>query len=103
MLSNDFDISTTEKREVLKQTIEKKMVVCECCGENIAPAEQILWVAKRLGAIAFSNASLMLFYLGSLNLAFKEKPSLREEQGYDRSNRIKLICPKCRRKIVFKS
>jgi hydrogenase-4 component H len=103
MLSNDFDISTTEKREDLKQTIEKEMAVCECCGENIAAAEHILWVAKRLGSFVFSNASLMLFYLKNLGLISQDKPSLKEEQEFSRTDRIKLICPKCRREAVFKS
>jgi hydrogenase-4 component H len=103
MLSNDFDLSTTEKRTDLKQTIEKQMLVCECCGENIAPYEHLLWVARRLGPLVFSNASLMLFYLKDLDLALKEKSSPMEDRDLNRSDRIKVLCPKCRREAVLKS
>ena len=103
MLSNDFDLSTTEKRTDLKQTIEKEMLVCECCGENIVPYEHVLWVAKKLGPLVFSNASLMLFYLKNLDLALKEKSSPMEDRDLSRSDRIKVLCPKCRREAVLKS
>jgi len=103
MLSQEFDLATTEKREDLKQRIEKKLVFCNCCGEIIAPYDQILWVAKKIGPLSFSNASLMLFYLKNLNLVLKEEPSLKEELEFMRTDRIKLLCPRCRREAVFKS
>lgn len=101
MLSNEFDLATTGKRSDLRQTIEKEIAVCDCCGENIAPYDQILWVAKRLGPLRFSNASLMLFYLRNLDLASKEESLPKEE--FMRSDRIKILCPRCRREAVLKS
>jgi formate hydrogenlyase subunit 6/NADH:ubiquinone oxidoreductase subunit I len=104
ILSAEFDLATTGKREELKQEIEKELVLCECCGELIAPKDQILWVAKKLGPLTFTNASLMLFYLKNLNLVLKEeKPSPKEEQEFLRSDRIKILCPRCRRQAVLKS
>ncbi|MDD5166575.1 MAG: 4Fe-4S dicluster domain-containing protein [Candidatus Omnitrophica bacterium] len=102
MLSREFDLATTGKREELKQTIEKELFVCECCGEHIAPKEQILWVAKRLGPLTFSNATLMLFYLMNLNLASGEKNPPKGGE-FLRSDRIKILCPRCRREAVIKS
>ncbi len=103
MLSNEFDISTTGKREELKQQIEKEFVTCSCCGENIAPRDQILWVAKKLGSLIFSNASLMLFYLRNLDLAHKDLPISKDNQELRRTDRIKVLCPRCRREAVLKS
>jgi len=103
MLSREFDLATTEKREDLKQTIEKELLLCECFGEIIAPYEQILWVAKRLGPLCFSNTSLMLFYLKNLNLAQEEKLLPKEEMGFFRADRIKILCPSCRREAVINS
>jgi hydrogenase-4 component H len=103
MLSNEFDLATTEKREDLKQQIEKDLVICECCKEIIAPYDQILWVAKRLGPLCFSNASIMLFYLRNIQLALKEGTSPKEEREFMRSDRIKILCPRCRREAVIKS
>ncbi|MBU3958789.1 MAG: 4Fe-4S binding protein [Candidatus Omnitrophica bacterium] len=108
VLSQEFDLATTEKREDLNQKIEKKLILCQGCGEVIAPADQILWVAKRLGPLCYANASLMLFYLRSLDLTLsaaveKEKFPPKEELEFMRSDRIKILCPRCRRQAVLKS
>jgi len=103
MLSQEFDFATTEKREDLKQVIEKEFVICECCNEPIVPYDQYLWLAERLGPLCFSNSSLMLFYLKMLNLSVKEKIQEKKESGFLRSDRIKILCPRCRREAVIKS
>ena len=103
VLSGEFDLATTGKRSELKQTIEKEFAVCDCCGENIVPQDQILWVAQKIGPLCFSNPSLILFYLRVLNLASKEKFSPKEELEFLRSDRIKILCPRCRREAVIKS
>jgi hydrogenase-4 component H len=103
ILSQEFDLATTGKREELKQVIEKELVLCECCGEIIAPYDQILWVAKRLGPLTFTNASLMLLYLRNLDLALKEENTPQKQAELQRADRVKLLCPKCRREAVIKS
>jgi len=103
ILSNEFDLATTEDRSALKQEIKKDLVLCQCCGEVIAPREQVLWVAKKLGPLIFSNATLMLSYLQQLNLALKEKLLTEQDDEFSRSERIKILCPRCRRQVVLKS
>ena len=117
-LSRDFDLATLGRREDLRDSIEKELVLCDCCGEVLAPYDQILWVAKRLGPLTFSNASLMLFYLrnfpavagsrpilnaGRENLTIKEKSLPKEEEEFRRPDRIKILCPRCRREAILKS
>lgn len=104
-LSRDFDLATLGNRRELDETIEKELVLCEYCREIIAPYDQILWVAKKIGPLIFTNASLMLFYLRNYNLASKEEPRNQEKEdtGFMRSDRIKVICPRCRRQAVLKS
>jgi hydrogenase-4 component H len=103
ILSNEFDLATTGKRDELKQTIEKELAVCNCCGENIVPLDHILWVARKIGPLCFSNASLILFYLRLLSLASKEEFPQKKELEFTRSDRIKILCPRCRREAVIKS
>ncbi|OGX14757.1 MAG: hypothetical protein A2166_05580 [Omnitrophica WOR_2 bacterium RBG_13_41_10] len=103
MLSQEFDLATTGKREDLKQEIKKELLLCECCQEVIAPYDQILWVAKKLGPLCFSNTSLMVSYLKELTLTLEEKPSPKEKCEFMRSDRIKILCPRCRREAVLKS
>lgn len=104
ILSQEFDFSTTDKREDLKQEIEKEFVLCECCGEPVLPRDQFFWVADRLGPLVFSNSSLLLFYLRTFGLALKETFSVKkEETELSRSDRVKVLCPRCRREAVIKS
>lgn len=103
VLSQEFDFATTEKRGDLKQEIEKELLTCDACGDAIVPPEQFSWVAQRLGPLAFSNSSLMLFYLKVLSLALKAKPVAKQELEFNRSDRIKILCPRCRRQAVIKS
>lgn len=103
VLSQEFDLATTEKREDLKQQIEKELIICECCGELIAPRDQVIWVAKRLGPLIFSNASLMLFYLNNLSPSAKEEKTASDAEELKRADRIKILCPRCRREAVVKS
>lgn len=103
ILSQEFDLATTGKREDLKQTIEKELILCECCGEPVAPYEQYVWVAKRLGPLTFANSSLLLFYLRTFSLALKGKSPSKKEAESTRSGRIKILCPRCRREAVIKS
>ena len=101
-LSNEFDLATLSNREEVKSTVEKELVVCQCCGENIAPREHILWVAKKLGPQSLSNTSLMLFNLQSKFLA-KQKDSKVSKENLLRADRIRVLCPRCRREVVIKS
>lgn len=103
VLSNEFDLATLGKREELKQTIEKELAVCDCCGGHTVPYAQIFWVARKLGPLSFSNASLMLFYLKELDLALKIKYPPKKELEFLRSDRIKVLCPRCRREAAVKS
>ena len=104
VLSREFDLATTEKRQDLKQSIEKELILCECCGEAIIPFDQYTWVANRLGPLVFSNASLLLFYLRSVGLAVKTRFNTKAKGvPLNRASRIKILCPSCRREAVLKS
>jgi hydrogenase-4 component H len=103
MLSQKFDLATTEKRQDLIQAIDKELLLCDCCSEIIAPYDQIMWVARRLGPLCFSNASLILFYLRHLDLALPDMPPEKEKEGLRRPDRVRILCPRCRRETVLKS
>ena len=103
VLSQEFDFATTDERTELKQEIEKELVLCGDCGEVIAPYEQILWVARKLGPLTFSNPSLMLFYLKSQKLSSGDSENKPEDKELLRADRIRILCPRCRRQVVIKS
>ena len=104
VLSQEFDLATTGKREELKQTIDKELYLCETCGAVVAPCDQILWVAKKIGPLAFSNPGLILFNFRGLSSSdAKDQPAVREVYEFSRKDRFKILCPLCRREAVFKS
>ena len=103
VLSREFEMSTTEKREELLENIERELVLCDCCHKTVAPRDQLLWVASRIGPLCFSNASLMLFFLETLGLGLKKGRKAQEGSEPDRSDRIRVLCPACRREAVLKS
>lgn len=115
ILSHKFDLATTEKRQDLKQEIQKDLVICSGCKEIIAPYDQIIWVAKKIGPLMFSNPSLMLFYLNDQKLSSgeAEAPAQEEkefqpvptpkESDWGRADRMRILCPRCLRLAVIKS
>jgi len=103
VLSREFDFATTENRNDLKQSIEKDFIYCECCKEAIIPVDQYGWVAQRLGPLCFSNASLLLFYLRLQGLSLEESQKSKKEGNYLRADRVKVLCPACRRKASLVS
>ncbi|MFH1655652.1 MAG: 4Fe-4S dicluster domain-containing protein [Candidatus Omnitrophota bacterium] len=102
-LTQEFDLAVLENRRQLVSTVDKELVLCECCNEIIAPKDQIVWVAKRLGPLTFSNASLMLFYLKEMSLSNSDKMPALKEHSLNRADRIRVLCPKCRREAILKS
>jgi len=101
-LTPEFDLACIKERGQV-QKIEKELVLCESCKDIVAPVDQLLWVTKKLGTLSFSNTSLILLYLRKLNLSLSKKPSPKEKSQLLRSDRIKVLCPKCRREAVLKS
>ena len=102
ILSQEFDLATTGRREELRQKISKDLVVCRDCGEVIGPYDQLKWVARKLGPLGFSNTTLLLFYLQNQDLVLKDSAQ-QGDTDFARSDRIKIICPRCRREAVLKS
>lgn len=99
-LSCEFDISTTEKREELYQIIEKELILCECCKEIIACRDHIVWTIKKIGPLYPSNTTLIAFQQETLGICDSLS---RDTKEVLRSDRFRILCPRCRREVVFTS
>jgi len=96
--THDYDLATFDRAEV-RETVEKELVLCEVCGEVVGAKEHLLWVARKLGAKAYANPTLILIAEEGFAPAVKESP--RPKGGAsDRADLMRVLCPKCRREIL---
>jgi hydrogenase-4 component H len=77
---------------------EKSLAICEACGAMIACDDHLSFVRDRLGAKAFANPNLLL----ATQQKFTELIPATIKDRLRREDYLKLVCPKCRHKIVVK-
>jgi formate hydrogenlyase subunit 6/NADH:ubiquinone oxidoreductase subunit I len=99
MLSHDFDLACFD-RKACEENISHELVICGECNEIVGTRKQILWIAAKLGPLAYSNPTLFLAYLGNLKLA--NEHSRVETVEIARTDRFNALCPKCKREVVIK-
>lgn len=85
--------------EDFEERVEKELVMCEICGEILAPAGQLRWLAERLGPASFANPTLMVF--SGQRLGYVEPGVRSQSESVLRSDRMALQCPKCRRSTAL--
>jgi hydrogenase-4 component H len=96
-LTNEFDCVGFAPED-FEERVEKELLLCELCGSVIAPADQIHWLVRRLGSLAYANPTLMMFRGRELGLV---EQGVRSQGGeLPRGDRLELQCPKCRRKTA---
>lgn len=97
ILSNEYSFSYMDKNDKsILEHIEKELVLCEICGEIIAPRDHLNWVKNRLGAKAYAHPN---FLLETQREFFEVEPS-EPKSRIRREDQIKEVCPKCRQKVV---
>ena len=93
-LTNEF-IEVGFRPEDFEERVEKELFLCEICGERLAPVDQLRWLVRRLGPLAFTNPTLML--MAGRDLSVVEEPVNREGPTVQRADRLRIQCPRCRR------
>ena len=93
--TTEFDMAGFDRSKMTSSTDEKELALCESCGDVITAKAHLEWLARRLGPLAFSNPTLFIASLESLGFA---DDVVSAAKGYvHRSDRIKVLCAKCRR------
>ena len=85
--------------EDFEERVEKDLLLCELCGAVLAPVDQIRWLVRRLGPLAYANPTLLMFHGRDLGLIDEGVKS--EDDTVLRSDRLTLQCPRCRRETAF--
>ncbi len=98
-LSKNFILSVADVKEpAVYNAVEKSLAICEACGAMIACDDHLSFVRDRLGAKAFANPNLLL----ATQQKFTELIPATIKDRLRREDYLKLVCPKCRHKIVVK-
>lgn len=81
--------------EDFEERVEKTLCFCETCGNILAPVDQLRWLARRLGPLAYAQPALMLQQ--GMDLGVVEAPVPPSPDGVQRADRLRIQCPRCRR------
>jgi len=97
-LSNEWELSCFDRRHC-QESIEKELLLCEICGEVIGCKDHMIWIAEELGELTYSNPTLYMTRLKELGISDDEVKSAVDISS--RSDRMKIICARCRRKTTL--
>lgn len=81
-----------------EERIEKELVMCEICGDLVAPADQLYWLAEKLGPASFANPTLAMF--SGQRLGYVEEGVKNPSESTLRADRMAIQCPRCKRKTA---
>ena len=96
-LSSEFDTAVFDRNQAI-ESVEKELFFCEACGCIVGTKEHLLWVAKKLGPLAYSSPTAYLSALKKMKLAYLK---VEKRDFLTRQDRIKILCPKCRREVTL--
>jgi len=97
-LSNDWELSMFDRKECA-ESIDKELLLCDCCGEVLACKDHLLWIAKEIGELSYSNPTIYMTRLKELGLSDQDVKASQEYAS--RSDRMKVLCARCRRKTTL--
>jgi len=97
-LTTDWELSFFDRSQAQEQ-IEKELQLCEVCGDPIACKDHLKWISQKLGELTYSSPTLYLSRLKALGIVDENIVSALKDQG--RSDRVKILCARCRRETTF--
>jgi len=96
-----YDLATFD-RTTCVTTLDKELLLCEKCGEVVGALDHVKWVAAKAGAKAYASTNLALTLerdLASGELPVTPAPAEPGHPG--RTDIMRILCPHCRREVVF--
>jgi len=97
-LTKEYDLATFDRSKSITQS-KKELVICEHCGEVVAPLDHLKFLAKKVGHLLYANPNLLLARHDELKLLEADQPLC---SPHWRSGHLKMLCPNCRREIILK-
>jgi len=98
-LSKEWDLATFDRAQ-MSETHEFELQICEKCGAIVGPKKQLVWLAEKLGPLAYTNPSILLAKSADLlNLPAGEGAKEIAEEGEESAQAkdfMRILCPKCK-------
>jgi formate hydrogenlyase subunit 6/NADH:ubiquinone oxidoreductase subunit I len=94
-LSDEWDLAGMD-RAAMSETQEYELQVCEKCGEVIGTKKHLIWLYEKLGALAYTNPSLLLAKSGDLLRGPQASKKGQDDPSVQTSDFMRILCPKCK-------
>ena len=97
-LTDQWDLATLDREET-KSTYEFELQQCENCNAVIGTKKHMVWMARQLGPLAYTNPSLLLVRNAEMfGQNESEQKHLAEQKSSEPQTRdfSKILCPKCK-------
>lgn len=105
-MSHEYDLAAFD-RESLCDRQEFELVLCEKCNAVIGARKHLIWLAKKLGPLAYSNFNLIMTSQRELSICEEVPPGPsmekedKEEQPPTRTDMFRILCPRCRHQVLI--
>ena len=99
--TNKFESAYFDRsdRTSITTTSENELALCETCRDVITAYSHLRWIARRLDTLAYSSPTVYLADLKTLGVITEEL--IENAKELTRSDRVKILCAKCRRKTTL--
>lgn len=95
--TQEYDLAQIT-RDGYEESIEDELICCERCGEVITTRKHLLWIARRVGELAYANPNLFLVL--AQEYGEESIPKSADTPPY-RSEHLRYLCPACRRSVYL--
>ncbi len=95
-LTKEYDLALFD-RNLAVESIDHELVICDICHSIITTKNHLTWLVRRLGTLGYGNPNLLI-------ISQQELIPVETGENADQLRRpdmMKLLCPKCRHKIVI--
>ncbi len=99
-LTQEWDLAGF-KRDEMRYVQEKELVVCDRCGEVISTKQHLLWLAHKLGEMAYGNYPLILVSYDKLQIVKPVREKIEKEKPVTRQDFFRILCPKCKHIVIL--
>ena len=97
--SNEWELSFFDRKKDGQETIDKELQLCEICASPIACKDHLKWISEKIGELTYSSPTLYLSRLKSLGII--DENIISAMKGKGRSDRVKILCARCRRETTL--